>query len=396
MLKTYIRTVVLFSLFTINAQADYWTQKANFAGAARQRATGFSIGTKGYLGTGYATAYMNDFWEYDQATNVWTQKSNLPGALRAFAAGFSIGTKGYIGSGYNGAYLGDLWEWDQATNVWTQKASLATALSHAVGLSIGNKGYIVTGFNGGPVTTLYEWNQVTNTWTQKASLPGNPRGGASGFTITNKIYITSGSNIGTYYNDLWEWDQSTNVWTQKTNYGGLPAYMPRGFAIGNWGYTGTGQDINGTTTADFWLYDPPSDTWIQKASYGGIPVHYSSAFSIGNKGYLGTGQTTTVTDAFWEYTPDSITTSVAELNLAGSSFFILSPNPAKDFVEIHTQETFIGIAEVILTDVSGKKVYASPCNSQKLTINVAHFKPGVYFAEIHTAKKKFVKRFFKE
>ncbi len=45
MLKIYIRFLVLFTLPTLTAQADYWTQKANFAGTSRQRATSFSIGT---------------------------------------------------------------------------------------------------------------------------------------------------------------------------------------------------------------------------------------------------------------------------------------------------------------------------------------------------------------
>jgi len=43
--------------------------------------------------------YKNDFWEYDPATNVWVQKVNFGGDAREQAIGFSIGNKGYIGTG---------------------------------------------------------------------------------------------------------------------------------------------------------------------------------------------------------------------------------------------------------------------------------------------------------
>ena len=37
-----------------------------------------------------------------QAPDSWTQKADLPGSARQVAAGFSIGTKGYMGTGYDG------------------------------------------------------------------------------------------------------------------------------------------------------------------------------------------------------------------------------------------------------------------------------------------------------
>src|SRR5687767_4741235 len=81
-----------------------WTQKASLPGTARAGAAGFSIGTKGYIGTGYSiisftSYYYNDFWEWDQAGNVWTQKASFPGAARVSASSFSINNKGYIGIG---------------------------------------------------------------------------------------------------------------------------------------------------------------------------------------------------------------------------------------------------------------------------------------------------------
>jgi hypothetical protein len=42
-----------------------WTKKADFAGAGRYYATGFSINGKGYMGTGYSNfAFTQDMWEF--------------------------------------------------------------------------------------------------------------------------------------------------------------------------------------------------------------------------------------------------------------------------------------------------------------------------------------------
>jgi len=59
----------------------------------------FSIGNKGYIGTGYDPSYKNDFWEYDPTANNWTRKADFLGSARQLAVGFSIGNKGYIGTG---------------------------------------------------------------------------------------------------------------------------------------------------------------------------------------------------------------------------------------------------------------------------------------------------------
>ncbi len=139
-------------------QLMYGQGKPTFLDLQKEISCGFSIGTKGYIGTSgnvYTNDFTTEFWEYDPATNSWTQKASLPiTPSRYGAVGFSIGTKGYIGiggkSGFNSdPYYKDFWEWDQATNIWTQKADFpGNARVAAVGFSIGNKGYIGTGYDG--------------------------------------------------------------------------------------------------------------------------------------------------------------------------------------------------------------------------------------------------------
>src|SRR5689334_16498368 len=114
----FFSVLIAAGLTDINAQGT-WTQKADFGGGIREWAVGFSIGTKGYIGTGGI-----DFWEYDLATNIWTQKADFGGSARDHAVGFSIGNKGYLGTGW-GAWLKDFWEYDPNANAWTRKADFA-------------------------------------------------------------------------------------------------------------------------------------------------------------------------------------------------------------------------------------------------------------------------------
>ena len=211
-----------------------WTEKESLPlDAARAGAVGFSIGTKGYIGTGtgtnyddwdgYSSYYLNDFWEWDQSTNVWTRKADLEGSVRTSAVGFSIGAKGYIGTGFglseNGwdsGYLRDFWEWDEATDVWTKKADIGfTGRSEAVGFSIGNKGYIGTGYgadgsDASYLRDIWEWDLTTNEWVKKVLLAGTARVSAFGVSVGNKGYIGTGHiyefEEDVPFNDFWEFD----------------------------------------------------------------------------------------------------------------------------------------------------------------------------------------------
>jgi N-acetylneuraminic acid mutarotase len=199
--------------------SNSWTQKASLPiTPARAFAVGFSIGTKGYVGLGIKDAstaggspgYYQDFWEWDQTTDVWKQKADFPGNARSGAVGFSIGSKGYFGTGGNGnSMFKDFWEWDQATNVWTKKSDFGGASRwYAVGFSIGNKGYIGTGNNENLLKDIWEWNQTANVWTEKSDFKGDARTYAVGVSIDNKAYIGTGVGDNDFHalKDFWEYD----------------------------------------------------------------------------------------------------------------------------------------------------------------------------------------------
>src|SRR5882672_11133770 len=73
------------------AQSNTWVQKSDFGFNAPnvteptgwEIAVSFSIGSKGYIGTGYGdNGYRKDLWEYDPDANAWTQKADFGGAAR--------------------------------------------------------------------------------------------------------------------------------------------------------------------------------------------------------------------------------------------------------------------------------------------------------------------------
>src|SRR6476659_4073799 len=115
MKKVILSFVILFATGLISSHAqDTWVQKSDLGcdapnvpqPSARIGAVGFSIGSKGYLGTGYSISspyYTKDFWEYDPDSNAWTQKADVGGTDRYWAVGFSIVSKWYVGTGSIGS-----------------------------------------------------------------------------------------------------------------------------------------------------------------------------------------------------------------------------------------------------------------------------------------------------
>ena len=312
------------SFFVSFVFSQSWTPKANFGGTTRSAASGFSIGTKGYITLGEDINGMNnDLWEWDQPTNAWTQKANFPGKARCQAGAFSVGTKGYVGTGFDGNFYDDFYEWDQATNTWTQKANVPGGVrGDPVCFHIGNKGYLGTGYLFGPVANdFYEYDPVLNTWTQMANVGGMQRYAAAGFAIGTKGYIGTGVNIVpgfpqstiTYLNDFWEWSQSNNTWTQKANFPGTIRGETSGFSIGKHGYMGIGTTKIGTgTVSTFYKYDPVTNAWIPIPNFGGGLREMAASFSIGCYGYIATGfindQQAAYKKDLWEYYDPTDTT----------------------------------------------------------------------------------------
>ena len=261
-MKKHIITIMVFFFVFLNFNVLFAAPKADFGGEGRYSAAGFSIGNKGYIGTGYnGSSYLKDFWEYDPSANTWTQKAEFGGGGRYGAVAFAIGDKGYLGTGRDGSmYFKDFWEYDPNANTWTQKAEFGGGGRYgAVAFAIGDRGYLGTGFNG---TTVYKdfwaYDPDTNTWEQKTDFGGNSRYAAASFSFGSIGYIGTGINGSIYYKDFWEYDSINNTWTGKSNFEGGERYAVVGFSIGNNGYLGTGASQQ-TGYNDFFEYDDDRD-----------------------------------------------------------------------------------------------------------------------------------------
>jgi len=307
MKKTF---TLCFILTAFISKADLWTQRANFGGGNRGSAVGFSIGSFGYIGSGFDGANdVGDFWKFDPALNSWTQVASFATANREAAVCFEAGGKGYFATGTT--YMDDLWEYDPVANSWTQKTNFGGPARYgAAAFSLGGKGYVGTGnVSAGSLTDdFWEYDPATNAWTQKATVPGGQRMWAVGFAIGSYGYIGTGLSMVTgKLNDLQQYDPVSNSWTAKANFAGVIRDIAVGFSIGSKGYIGTGRDANSNELSDFWEYDPVINNWIMKATVPGLARYWSVGFSIGSKGYIGTGIpgfTTPISD-FYEYTPDT-------------------------------------------------------------------------------------------
>lgn len=351
-----IYTIILFACLAISANADFWTQLANFPGAGRQLASGFSIGNKGYVTCGEGGVYYGDLWEYDPVTNQWTQLANLPGAGRYGAVAFSINDKGYVGTG---AYplMDDFWEYDPVTNTWTQRASITGARGFAVGFAIGSKGYIGCGMG---ASDFWEWDQPTNTWSQKSTCPVNRQQGV-GFAVMGKGYFSTGSNL----NDLWEYDPATNAWVQKTSLPAMGRVDATAFVICDRAYLGSGGD--GPLMNDFWEYNPVLDQWLQKANTPGGLRDDCPSFAIGMKGYFGLGDNGVYQNDFWEYTPDACVTVPPVAAFSAPNH--ICPGTCTEFHNLSTN------ALSYLWQFPG----ATPATSIDFSpVNICYNSPGVY------------------
>ncbi len=312
------------SNLVIGSFVNAWAVKAAFGGTARNAATSFSIGSKGYVACGHdGTNFKADLWEYDPASNSWAQKADMPGAARSYASSFSIGSKGYVCLGltdFSGTNASDLWAYDPTTNTWAARAAFpGGARNEAVSFSIGGMGYVGLGAAASLYADFYAYDPVADAWTAKASFPGGARAGVAGFAIGSLGYIGLGGDaLGNYPVDLYAYDPTSNAWSPRASFPGTGRRELVSFTINSSGYVCTG--LNGSTYFDdLWKYDPTANSWLQRATFNGSARKLASAFSIGSRAYLGLGSlppTGALAD-FWQYTPDAgITTGT----LAGSSF----------------------------------------------------------------------------
>ncbi len=206
------------SFYSYDADSDSWANDDNLIGGVRSGSTAFSIGDYGYVGMGTdGQNYFKDFYRFDPSQpegSRWSKLLDLPDTSRFYAVGFTIGNKGYLGTGLGNdpfQRLNDFWEYDPSTQQWSEMAPVGgengEGRSSGLGFSINGKGY--TGLGRGDsnsyLSDFWEYDPDANIWIKVANFKGAPRAFSSVFISNGKAYIVGGQGEE-YYSDVWVFD----------------------------------------------------------------------------------------------------------------------------------------------------------------------------------------------
>lgn len=379
-------TTILCLLMSLSGFCDkfVWNSKSPYPSFARHRCAAFSIGNKGYMGTGHinsgtiSMAYT-DWWEFDPSSNSWTQKADYP-QPRFACAGFTIGNKGYLGGGneQNFGNRDEFYEFNPITNVWTPKATLPIANGGGFGFAINGVGYMALS------GSLYSYNITTDTW---AFVPcGVPfQNYSSGFVINNKVYV-----LPTYSQTLYVFDPATGITTTKANFIGEARYAACSFAVRGQGYIGLGYGTStGNVVKDFYFYDPILDVWdtIPK-TFPGVRRNYVPSFVIGDNAYFGTGSNGTNLGDIWGY---EWKLSVGIVEQSQTNAITLFPNPTQDIIHIIlSEETLASKPLLKLFQLDGQEVFSKSLTEKEAHINISELAQGVYISMITDIKHAIV------
>jgi N-acetylneuraminic acid mutarotase len=260
--------------YVLDISSGFWEAKANFPGIVRERAVAFSINGKGYVGLGYNRdedkEELGDFWEYDPDANTWKQVANFGGSARYNTIGFSIGSKGYVGTGYDGdEYNSDFWEYDPATDVWKEIQSYpGEKIEGGLSMVVNGKAFICAGRNNGLYNTnLWEFDPSGTevAWTSRTPdddasdyddfKAAVSRHDAVSFTIGSISYIVGGVASGATNGSLYEFDATTYIWDARTSFEGSARSLAVAYVLDERAFVGTGQ--NGSSRFDdIWEFKP--------------------------------------------------------------------------------------------------------------------------------------------
>lgn len=342
---------------------------------------------------------LNDFWEYDTTFNAWTQLADFGGVARRDAVGFSIGSKGYIGTGIDnydsnfGNQLSDFWEYDPASNVWTQRANFpgnfGGGVYKATGFEAGGMGYICGGQVGSSSYSneLWQYNPSTNMWLQRANFPPGDRFGLTSFSINGKGYVGTGADYNLMNNDLWEYNPSGDTWAQKNNLPASQRMYCTGFAIGTKGYIALGTD--GGSRTDLFEYNPSTNSWAVRSAYPGAARKSTPAFTIGNEAFVGTGSS----DAgdrkdMYVYSP-LVPAAVEEISQ--ENLVSVFPNPFAETATLRiTNLHALRIEKIQITffNLAGEEVQPFVIrNSDSFVIRRNNLRAGIYLYKVSDEKK---------
>jgi N-acetylneuraminic acid mutarotase len=330
-LKVYFLGLTVFTLASCTSNSDTtklgnWIKRADYQGDARREAVSFVIGDTAYVGTGFGGtgdgAKLNDFWKYDPVKDAWTAMASLvdpndatKDLSRLGATGFAVGTKGYVTTGYNNNYemLKDTWEFDPASNTWQSRTDFpGTARYYAVSFGLGNYGYVGTGSSGtsgSNFSDFYKFDPSSNSWSAANPLK-DKRKQAVAFVIKDSAYVVTGVSNTETSTRMYVYDSKNDQWNERwqiknatdgsfdDDYTTIARYGAVAFVINNKAYVATG------SLSNTWEYDPISGYWTEKTAFDAASRQGAVGFSVKGRGYVALGlASSTQLDDTYEFNP---------------------------------------------------------------------------------------------
>jgi len=363
----------LNDLWKYNPENDRWCRQKDFPRGIIN-GTGFSIGSKAYIGLGLTNGNEStgDFYEYDPSADKWTKLSDFPGEPRQQATGFSLNGKGYVGLGWDyrkqiPVRFTDFWKYDPETDKWTRLDDFpGSGRTSATGCGIGESCYMGTGLP----NDFYRYNLNSKKWEFLEYLSGEPRNNGFGFCIKNRIFYGGGEYDGTIYSGM----QADSIPDQPVvaafSYDGKTGTVPFTVTFTN--------HSSGNIYSLFWDFGDGHYSMEQN------PVHvYNTAgiysVSLTIKGDNGT-------DTYTEKDCISVTT-LTGINTTGEQAVRVYPNPFNEKFYVSGIPETGGILSLL--SVNGQVVF-----TRKLTgtntciIPCAGLAPGVYLLTLVTKNTK--------
>lgn len=382
---SWIRIMFLICPFVMFGQYNTWTKLNDVTMGKRERATGFSIDSIGYLCGGVDTAEIihKDLWAYNPQSDSWTQKANLPGSARRDAISFVINDFAYVGSGMDslsgptGNTLKDFWRYNPLSNSWSAVADFPGAggqgVYFATGFSVAGKGYLCGGKIGPNMysSQLWEYKPSNNQWMQRANFPGGVRYQMLSFVIGSKAYVGMGTDQNIFKKDMYCYDPGGNNWQAIAPFPAYERASATTFTLEERGFVSLGN--TGGLLKDLIEYNPQTDAWTLRTEFGGSARKGAISFVIGNKAYVGTGKGVSGKKASWYvYTP----ADYAGLQRIDEQLSIY-PNPVGSNLKIANLQGQLN--NLIIYNTSGIKLHEINLTGlNALDVDFSMFKQGTY------------------
>ncbi len=251
----------LDDMYRYDPQSNTWEQMNDFSGPARAFGYGAAYDGKAYVGFGLDGSYepLNDLWEYDPTTDSWTQLASMPTYGRYHPAMITLNGKIYVGTGENTTEptlseydLDDWWEYDIATDTWTQKADfIGPAVHHPFFFTDGQYAYVCFGHSVLQSTvynTVYRYDPENDSWTQMNNMPASGRVAGTQFNFGSRGYVLSGENsshVPFSTGEFWQYNPVNDSWTELNPHFGGSRWAPGSFVIDNKAYLVAGSTGHG-------------------------------------------------------------------------------------------------------------------------------------------------------